>query len=155
MVDQRWVFVVRALDKPGTLTAAAAVFSNRGVSLESLLGSGIAATTAEDGRLILCFRSTEAKQAMLLQALKRVSTVSKVDAYRYDDPHLRSIALARITAGFAFEANRTAVHAETIDRTEDEQVVLLSGSPIAVEAIIDAWRQQDKLHDVVLSTIAV
>jgi len=39
--QQRWVFVVRALNRPGTVTAAAAVFSNRGVSLEGILGSGI------------------------------------------------------------------------------------------------------------------
>ena len=62
MANQRWVFVVRALDKPGTLTATAVVFSNRGVSLESILASGIAPTTLEEGRLILIFRATPEKK---------------------------------------------------------------------------------------------
>ncbi len=69
MSEQRWVFVVKALDQPGTLTAAASVFSNRGISLEAVLGSGIASTVIEDGRLILSFRATKRKQEMLLRAL--------------------------------------------------------------------------------------
>ena len=58
---QRWMFVVCALNQPGTLTAAATVFSNRGVSLEGFLGSGIDSSTIENGRLLFSCRATPQK----------------------------------------------------------------------------------------------
>ncbi|MEM6714635.1 MAG: hypothetical protein AAF622_06145, partial [Cyanobacteria bacterium P01_C01_bin.147] len=97
MAEQRWVFVVRALDKPGTLTATAAAFSNRGVSLESILASGIAPTTLEDGRLILIFRATSEKKALLQRTLERLSIIFQVDAYTYEDERLRAIAVAKLS----------------------------------------------------------
>jgi len=39
MVDERWVFVIKVQDRPGTLTAIASVFSSRGVSVDNTLGS--------------------------------------------------------------------------------------------------------------------
>ncbi|MEM6451071.1 MAG: hypothetical protein AAF703_12230, partial [Cyanobacteria bacterium P01_D01_bin.105] len=68
--NRRWVFVAQALNQSGTLTAAAAVFSNRGVSLEGILGSGIDTATAEDGRLLFSFQATEEKMALLKRSLQ-------------------------------------------------------------------------------------
>ncbi len=94
MVEERWVFVVKAQDKPGALTASASVFSNRGVSLKTILGSCIALT--EEGRIVLSFWANERKKDMLLRALQRQSTLLQVQAYPYSSPELRAIGFARV-----------------------------------------------------------
>lgn len=154
MADQRWVFVVRALDKPGTLTATAAVFSNRGVSLESILASGIAPTTLENGRLILIFRATAEKQALLKRTLERLSVIFQVDVYTYDDDRLRAIAVVKLSPAAAIAEN-DHYSIEDIARSATGRIVMLTGAPAVVDGAIADLRQQDWLQDVVMSYITV
>jgi acetolactate synthase small subunit len=155
VVNQRWVFVVRALDRPGTLTAAAAVFSNRGVSLEGILGSGIAPNTVENGRLLFSFRATEPKQALLKKALERLSSVFQVEAYHYDDERLRAIAVAKLSQSAKLTQDDEGYFVETIAQTACDRVVMLTGSPRAVDDAVAQFRQQGHLKDVVMTYIAV
>ncbi|HIK45773.1 MAG TPA: ACT domain-containing protein [Leptolyngbyaceae cyanobacterium M65_K2018_010] len=155
MANQRWLFVVRALDKPGTLTAAAAVFSNRGISLEGILGSGMGPGTAADGRLIFSFQATEAKQALLQKALERLPSVFQVRAYHYDDERLRAIAVAKLSQRVKLTNDDESYFVETIAQTSRDRMVMLTGSPLAVEAAVDQFRQQGHLKDVVMSYITV
>lgn len=151
---QRWVFVARVLDKPGTLTEAAAVFSNRGVSLEGILGSGIGATTPGDGRLILSFQATSQKKALLHRALERTPSIFRVDAYPYDDCRLRAIAIAKLSPTAKVIKDNDNYSIETLSQTPAERIVILNGSPPALEDAIAHFRQQDQLKDVVISYIA-
>ena len=153
-MSQRWVFVVKALDQPGTLTAAAFVFSNRGISLEAILGSGITSTALEEGRLILSFRATERKKEMLLRALERLSSVLQVTSYLYDDPKLRTIAIAKVSSLEDISFDTEAVQVETI-ATPDSLRLLLTGSTLAVEQVIQTLRQTEVLQDLVTATIAL
>ena len=153
--NQRWIFVVRVMDKPGTLTAAAAVFSNRGISLEGILGSGIGATAIEDGRLILNFWATAAKQDLLRRALERLPNVFQVDAYTYEDNRLRAIAVAKLPLMTKTLNDDDSYTIETIAQTKTERMVMLNGTPLAVESAIAQFRQQNQLKDVVLSYIAI
>ena len=154
MADQRWVFVVRALDKPGTLTATAAAFSHRGVSLESILASGIAPTTLEDGRLILIFRATAEKKALLQRTLERLSIILQVEAYTYDDDRLRAIAVAKLNSAVTMPtSDRLSV--EKIAQTDSGHIVMLTGTPPMVETAISELRDHGQLKDVVMSYITV
>jgi acetolactate synthase small subunit len=153
MVEQRWVLIVKSLNRPGVLAAAASVFSNRGVSLETVLGSGIASTRTEDARFILGFRATERKQKMLLRALERLSTVLEINAYSYNDPNLRTIAVAKVSQLDGIDLSTVAT--ETISQTDQERMLLLTGSVTAVEQLIEQLRQQNLLLDVVITTITV
>ncbi|NJM99258.1 MAG: hypothetical protein HC800_20855 [Phormidesmis sp. RL_2_1] len=155
MAQKRWVFLVRVLDKPGTLTAAAAVFSNRGVSLEGILGSGIGFTTIENGRLILNFRATEQKQALLYRALERLPDVLQVETYAYDDERLRAIAIAKLNVSSKALHDDDSYSIETIAQTKTERIVMLNGAPSALDSAIAQFRQQNQLNDVVMSYIAI
>ncbi|MGD1899823.1 MAG: hypothetical protein ACFB16_23110 [Phormidesmis sp.] len=152
--ENRWMFVVQALNKPGTLTDAAAVFSNRGVSLEGFLGSGIDTNTVEDGRLLFSFRATLAKQAVLKRSLERLPSIFKVDAYTYDDKRLRAIAVAKLSPETQIQTVDN-LHTETIEQTADTLLLLLSGRTTVVESAIAHFRQQQQLQDVVMSAITV
>jgi len=152
---QRWMFVVCALNQPGTLTAAATVFSNRGVSLEGFLGSGIDSSTVENGRLLFSFRATPQKQALLKRSLERLPTISKVEAYDYEDDRLRAIAIAKLLPSTQVTNSSETLHVEIISRTDDALLLLLSGKTAVVESAIAQFRQQQQLKDVVMSAITV
>ncbi len=154
-VSRRWVFVVRALNKPGTVTAAAAVFSNRGVSLESILGSGIDAASEDDGRLLFSFRTSEEKQELLKRSLERLPHIFKVDAYPYEDDRLRAIAVAKLVPEARLNRDTEELYIETISRSKTSSLLLLSGGTNAVEEAITHFREQQQLKDVVMSTITV
>ncbi|MGB3670711.1 MAG: hypothetical protein WA984_11400 [Phormidesmis sp.] len=154
IAENRWMFVIRALNHPGTLTAAAAVFSNRGVSLEGFLGSGVDTTTVADGRLLFSFRATQAKQDLLKRSLERLPSIFQVDAYPYNDERLRAIAIAKLTLDAQVEATER-LHVEIILYTEDSRLLLLSGETGVVESAIARLRQQQQLKDVVMSAITV
>lgn len=157
MAERRWVFVVRCLDQSGVLSAVASVFGNRGVSLEAILGSGIAASrqdgSREDGRLILSFRATERRQEMLRRVLERLSSILQVEAYAYDDPQLRSIAVVKLRR--LEQVDLSSVLAETISQTAEAQTLLLTGPTGAMEAIVQQLRQQDLLIDLVITAVTV
>ncbi len=154
-IDRRWVFVVRALNKPGTVTAAAAVFSNRGVSLEGILGSGIDAASVDDGRLLFSFRASEQKQALLKRSLERLPHIFQVAAYPYEDKRLRAIAVAKLTPEARMSHDAEELYVETISRSETSSLLLLSGGTQAVEEAIAHFRQKQQLKDVVMSAITV
>jgi acetolactate synthase small subunit len=154
VAERRWVFVVRALDKPGTLTATAAVFSNRGVSLEGVLASGIAPTTVENGRIILIFRATEEKQALLQRTLERLSIIFQVDVYTYDDERLRAIAVAKLTLDAAI-ASDDHYSIEDVATTANSRIVMLTGTPPVVDKAVSQFREQGNLKDVVTSYITI
>lgn len=153
MAEQRWVFVVKAQDKPGALTAAASVFSNRGVSLETISGSGIALTEASEGRIVLSFWANERKKDMLLRALQRLSTVVQVQAYPYSSPELRAIGVARVANKADLSASQVQI--EIISQHADSKSILLTGGPPAVETVIEMLREQNALLDVVTAVMAV
>ncbi|MEM9152493.1 MAG: hypothetical protein AAGB19_18835 [Cyanobacteria bacterium P01_F01_bin.3] len=153
--SHRWMFVVHALNQPGTLTAAATVFSNRGVSLEGILGSGIDASTIENGRLLFSFRATPQKQALLKRSLERLPTISKVNAYEYEDDRLRAIAIAKLLPETQVIDGDDVLHIEMIHRSEKSLLLLLSGTTTAVEGAIAYFREQQQLKDVVMSAITV
>lgn len=153
--NQRWMFVVRALNKPGTLTDAAAVFSNRGVSLEGFLGSGIDTSSVEDGRLLLSFRATTAKKTLLKRSLQRLPSVSQVNEYAFDDDRLRLVAVAQLSVD-AQVTPTDALHVEMISRGDETNLLLLlTGRAVVVEGAIASLRQKGQLNDVVVSAITV
>ena len=154
---QRWIFVAQALNQPGTLTAAASVFSNRGVSLEGILGSGIDTNTAEDGRVLFSFRATEPKKDLLLRSLQRLPNILKVTAYAYEDNRLRAVAIAKLnpTAQEHLHSHLDTLHTETIATEENAVLLLIVGNVSAVENAIAHFRAQQQLQDVTMSTITV
>ena len=153
MAEERWVFVVKAQDKPGALTAAASVFSNRGVSLETILGSDIGITKAQEGRIVISFWANERKKEMLLRALQRLSVVLQVQAYPYSSPELRAIGVARVAA--KADLSGFEVQIDIISEQADSKSILVTGNPPAVETVIETLREQNALLDVFTSVMAV
>lgn len=150
---ERWVFAIKSQDRPGVLTAAAAVFSHRGVSLETILGSGGAATGTEEGRVMLSFRASKRQQEMLLRIIERLATVEQVQAYPYNSPQVRAIAVLRLAQAMKPEAKNVQI--EIIQADSQSQTLLLTGSTSVVEEMLQQFKVQGVLLDVAVSVMAV
>lgn len=152
----RWIFNVQVLHKPGTLASAAAVFSNRGVSLEGILGnSAVDASSGEDGRLILGFQATPEKMALLRRTLERLPSVFRVEAYRFEDERLRAIAVIKLLPQAKLTRDDEDYSLKTLAQTESDRMVMLTGRPPAVEEAIAEFRKQKQLKEVLMSYVAV
>lgn len=156
MQDNRWVFVIKVHDKPGTLTAIASVFSSRGVSVETTMGSSSAVAPLEvPSTIVLSFRATERKKEHLMRTIARLQQVIHVEAYPYHARELRAIAVARLAATEHLDDLPHGVQAENISETADTKTVLLAGATQAVEKTLLQLRERGSLHDVVTTVMAV
>ncbi len=155
MPEQRWVFVIKAQDKPGALTAAASVFSTRGVSLDTIAGGQMTGTGVDGGRIVLSFRATQRKQDMLLRVVERLSAVLQVDCYPYSSPELRAIAIVQVSTAADPDWETIDVQTEIISENNDSRRMLLTGSTSAVEQRVEMLREQNALLDVAMSVMAV
>ena len=155
MANQRWVFVVRALDKPGTLTATAVVFSNRGGVTRKHLGQRHCPHHPGRGATDFDFSGHAGKKKELLhRTLERLSIIFRVDVYPYDDDRLRAIAVAKLHQEMAIAPN-DHYSVEQIAQTASGHIVMLTGPPSIVETAIAELRDQGNLQDIVMSYITV
>ncbi|MGF1482481.1 MAG: hypothetical protein ACFB4I_23895 [Cyanophyceae cyanobacterium] len=152
-MEQRWVFTIKSQDRAGVLTAATAVFSHRGVSLETIFGGGGTLVEVESGRFVLCFRATQRKQELLLRTLERLASVEQVAVHPYSSSQVRAIAIVRLAEAIEFE--RDGVQVDRIDSGSPERILLLSGSTSAIEQLIATFKSQNVLLDAAVSIVAV
>jgi acetolactate synthase small subunit len=155
MESDRWVFVIKVQDKPGALTAIAAAFSSRGVSLETTLGSSAASALDAPSTIVLSFRATERKKDTLLRTISRLQQVLYVQAYPYSSRELRSIAIARVVPDEKADFATKDTQMEIISERADSKTVLLTGSTQAVDKTVETLQQRGTLLDVVTTIMAV
>ncbi|MGL5083976.1 MAG: ACT domain-containing protein [Microcoleaceae cyanobacterium] len=155
MTEKEWVFVVKVIDKPGVLSAIAAIFSNRGISLETILGSILSPDGVEGGRIVVKFRATERKQEMLLRAAQRLSKVLEVQAYPYADERLRAIAIAKVKASTDLQGIHPEIQMEVISSNSEHQTVLLTGPTLIIDSILKTLKEQNTVLDIALAVMAV
>lgn len=155
---QTWLFIVRVQDKPGVLTRMASVFSNRGVSLDSITGHGALGNIL--GTLIITLRATEKKKNELERTLRRVNDITSVMVYDYNHAHLRKSSLVCLKAGFEEMKKKwidwqEETGLELVKSGEGDSVYLITGKPITVDALVEKLIKEELLLDIVSSTIAV
>lgn len=155
MVDERWVFVIKVQDKPGALTAIASVFSSRGVSLDTTLGSSPTDFSDNPGTIVLSFRATERKKETLWRTVARLQQVVHVEAYPYGARELRCIAIARVAPEEKMEAVAKGIQTEIISEQGDSKTMLITGSTQAVDKAVAALRDRGTLREVVTTVMAV
>lgn len=154
MDEERWVFVLKVQDAPGALTAISSVFSSRGVSLEIILGNGLALGEEGGGIIVLSFHATAKKRETLHRTVARLAKVVEVQDYPFAAPQLRALAIARVsTPGLNLSAIQA--HAETLTETAEEATILLSGDAQCVDEALRTLRAEKTLIDAVLSVMTV
>ncbi|MBN2583720.1 MAG: hypothetical protein JXL80_11695 [Planctomycetes bacterium] len=162
MTKRRWLFAAKVLDKAGTLTAASAVLSSRGVSVQMTLGSTLSVPKPDSIGLFYVFEATESRMKGLLRTMRRLPTVVSCECYPYDSPHLRAVAFAHVDprrvpdgAGLPAVATEEAVTFAPIVCEDEHETWVLMSTPDHVAACLDRLTSAGALLDVSVTIIPV
>lgn len=148
--NERYTFVVKVADRPGTLEIIGATFAHRGVSLSATVGCD--GSLDPDGRatITLHFYSTPRRKEVLRTTLTRLNRVLSV---REVPPKLvQAVALVRVAPDAGLPLTEAAVF--PLPSPGREPVYRLIGTPEAVESAIHAWRAAGKLRSVSYGVLA-
>ncbi len=135
---RRWVFLLRLSSRAGVLSALTAVFADRGVSIETL-NAHDASVGGPLGSAVLTFAATPSKKDYLARLLGRLSVVSEVTEYRYEDAaHARKSVIARVgLSGADLRALLPpTVLCDVISEAPGETVALLLGPPPLLDHVL-------------------
>jgi len=155
---KHWVFRVHLADRAGALTAIASAFSNRGISIETVVGHGAAHTASHDGTVVATFWCTEAEKDQIVRVVSRLSKVLSLEEHPYDSENLRKSTLVHLTRRLrpCDVAGREAFL--TCEMMKEERGVFtyfLAGSPSELDPILARFVEEGILNDIVYSVIGL
>ena len=160
MADNRekkhWVFRVGVADRAGALTSIASAFSNRGISIETVVGHGAAYPGAAGGAVVTTFWCTEAEKDEIVRVVGRLSKVTSLEEHPYESESLRKSALVRVTRRLdpPDVAGRQAfLTCELMSERRGVYTYFLAGSPSELDPILARFVQEGILTDIVYSVI--
>jgi len=154
---RRWVFLLRLSSRAGVLSALTAVFADRGVSIETL-NAHDASAGGPLGSAVLTFAATAAKKDYLARLLGRLSVVTEVTEFRYEDAaHARKSVTARVGMGGADlrALLPPSVMCDVISESADETTVLLLGPPPLLDHVLLSLERRGLLQSSDASVVVV
>lgn len=147
MTEQRWIFVIKIIHKPGVLNAVTGVFSSWGISLETAMLNAIGAED-KDGIVILSFTSSRRKMEIMERTLGRLARVKTLTSYSYNTTELRMIAACTVDADYQVEKANT-VNIEEFPRKENNKIIYVSGSVKDVDEYIAPILERKEMVDLI------
>jgi len=155
---KHWVFRVGVADRAGALTSIASAFSNRGISIDTVVGHGAAYTAAHDGTVVVTFWCTEAEKDEIVRVVKRLSKVTYLEEHPYDSESLRKSvmlhATRRLTPGDV-AGRETFLTCELMKHERDVYTYFLAGSPSELDPVLARLADEGILKDVVYSVVGL
>jgi hypothetical protein len=153
---KHWVFRVGVADRAGALTSIASAFSNRGISIETVVGHGTAYPGAPGGAVVATFWCSEAEKDAIVRVVGRLSKVTSLEEHPYESESLRKSALVRVTRRLTPPdvAGREAfLTCELMREARGTSTYFLAGSPSELDAVLARFVEQGILTDIVYSVI--
>ena len=154
---RRWVFMLRLNSRAGVLSALTAVFADRGVSIETL-NARDARAGEPLGSAGLTFAATAAKKDYLARLLRRLSVVTELSEYRYEDAaHARKSVTARVSlSGADLRALLPAfVLCDVVVELPGETTALLLGPPPLLDRVLSSLEGRGLLQSSDASVVVV
>lgn len=93
---QHWFLRVWVHDRAGALTSIASAVSNRGVSIDSVIGHGADKSAGFAGTVLLTFRCNEDEKNAIKRVIRRLSKIKKVEERPYLSENLRKSAVVKV-----------------------------------------------------------
>jgi hypothetical protein len=153
---KHWVFRVGVADRAGALTSIASAFSNRGFSIETVVGHGTVFPGGRGGAVVVTFWCTEEEKDYIVRIVRRLSKATYLEEHPYESDKLRKSALVRVSRKLlpADIAGRDAFLLHEFLREEKGVCTyFLASSPSEIDAVLSRLSEQQILKDVVYSVI--
>ena len=147
MTEQRWIFVIKIIHRPGVLNAVTGVFSSWGISLETAMLNSMV-QEGSDSTVILSFASSRRKMEIMERTVSRLACVKELTSYPYDTTELRMIAACTVEADYQYKKTKTVVIEEHM-RKDNSKIFYVSGTVKDVDAYIAPMLERKELIDLI------
>ena len=162
MVDEQenrhWVFRVHLADRAGALTSIASAFSNRGISIETVVGHGAADTTSHDGTVVATFWCTEQEKDEIVRVVKRLSKVLSLEEHPYDSENLRKSAMVHVARKLNPQdvaGREVFLTCELIEEKRGTYTYFLAASPSELDPVLARLGDEGILSDIVYAVVGL
>ncbi len=157
---KHWVFRVGLADRAGALTSIASAFSNRGISIDTVVGHGAAYGATHDGTVVVTFWCTEAEKDEIVRVVRRLSKVTHLEEHPYDSQSLRKSALLHTTRRLTprdVAGRETFLTCELTseDKGSGSCTYFVAGPPNEFDPIVSRLAEEGLLKDVVYSVVGL
>ena len=155
---KHWVFRVGLADRAGALTSIASAFSNRGISIDTVVGHGAAYGASHDGTLAVTFWCTEAEKDEIVRVVQRLSKVTHLEEHPYDSQSLRKSALLRATRRLTprdVAGRETFLTLEPMKEERDSYTYFIAGPPSEFDPIVSRLAEEGILSDIIYSVVGL
>lgn len=156
--EHRWLFRAIVINKVGAMTSIASAFSNRGISVDSIVAHGSEETPGETGTVLITFRCAEEDKEKVRREVERLSKVIRLEEHVYLQDYLRKGAVLLVKpdprAIDLIESHKDVswdlIKDESIGRT-----YFIAGAPNQVDPVIESLLAADLALDVVYAIITI
>lgn len=155
---KHWVFRVHVADRAGALTSIASAFSNRGISIDTVVGHGHTLTSSRDGAVVVTFWCTEDEKNAIVRTVHRLSKVTALEEHSYESEILRKSALIDVTRKLTprdVAGRETFLTCELIREERGVYSYFVAGSPSELDPVLASFIEQEILTDIVYSIIGL
>jgi acetolactate synthase small subunit len=155
---KHWVFRVGVADRAGALTSIASAFSNRGISIDTVVGHGAPHPAAHDGTVVVTFWCTEAEKELIVRVVRELSKVTDLQEHPYDSESLRKSALVHVSRRLRprdMAGRETFLTCELMREERGIFTYFIAGSPSELDPIISRFVQEGILADIVYSVVGL
>ncbi len=155
---KHWVFRVHVADRAGALTSIASAFSNRGISIDTVVGHGHTLTTRRDGAVIVTFHCIESEKDAIVRIVRRLSKVLSLAEHPYDSESLRKSGLITVTRRLTPQdvaGIEIFLTCELMSEARGVYTYFVAGSPSELDPVLARFIEEDILTDIVYSVIGL
>ncbi|MBN1346273.1 MAG: ACT domain-containing protein [Phycisphaerae bacterium] len=153
-----WVFRAHVQDRAGALTSIASAFSNRGISIETVVGHGAEEQATHDGTVVMTFRCTEEDKDMMVRVVRRLSKVTRLQEYPYDSHSLRKAALIRVNRRLTpkdVAGEESFLTCELMSTDPESWVYLVAGAPNQLDPVLRRLEGAGEVSDIVYTVLGL
>jgi len=153
-----WVFRAHVLDRAGALTSIASAFSNRGISIETVVGHGAEERATHDGTVVMTFRCSEKDKDRMVRVIKRLSKVTRLEEHPYISHSLRKSAIIRSTRRLAphdVAGEASFLTCELMDTDPSSWVYFLAGAPSELDPVLRRLGSEGIVTDIVYTVMGL
>lgn len=136
---KHWVFRVDVADRAGALTSIASAFSNRGVSIETIVGHGTPYPGASGGAIVATFWCTETEKDAIVRIVGRLSKVTHLVERPYESSLLRKSALVQVARALRpldVAGQECFLTCEPIPSVHEPYTYFLAGPPSELDPVL-------------------
>ena len=155
---KHWVFRVHVADRAGALTSIASAFSNRGISIDTVVGHGHTLTSTRDGTVVVTCRCTEDEKDVMVRTVRRLSKVLALEEHPYESEILRKSAVIDVTRRLTpgdVAGRETFLTCELVEEKRGVLTYFVAGSPWELDPVIAGLIEKGILTDIVYSIIGL